>query len=836
MTLLKKMALPRFQNGKSRFCFTVIGVALSTAMLLAVFLGSDAAMDVMSRYTICQQGEWFWSVLQLPGSQAQFLLDSSSDEEFVSVYGGKYQATDDNGNSMTLYGIDDSFLEMMQANLIEGSQPANPNEIVVKQGSTDWSIGDTVQIIDSQGELREITVVGFYGNSALDFQLPSVDGLVTAFYGIDWATPYGEDVYRFFSMPKKYTSSYLASIEQTSKTVLESSPQAYVLYNNALITFSGYSSPGGQNIIPFVILFLRIILVIIIAFASILLISNSFSISMAQKKKELALLVSVGATMRQVGNCLLFEALLIGLIGIPLGVLLGYGSLSVAFRLLSPLTANAGAMLGGDLSFHLNFNISWILITVVLSSIVLFTSAKRPMKLFKKESIINNLFGNSEAIVGHRITHQGRIASRILGTEAGLAVKEAKRNWRSYKSAVRSLAVCMIIFIGAAGLSEYLPNAYFSQKNFPAGPITVSYATTKENLTQTKEFQKLTNPKTPVNTISVTETGYFDIQNIPASTYTEQSLYYMDMLNAVQDGGYYSTMIQFTIIPDEEFEKLANTEAIPDGKIGCVLQNRFFYANEDIIQTTLHAGDSLDTSLAGMPVSLYIISVDKKRFVEDRIGDLSSLSVMIKRTDAESMFEQFYQQTGEVCARSTTISYQIDSPAELQRELLPYSYNDLFTAGTSDYLIVSDNSVELMLIGIVRMLLYLICYGFSAMLALISICQMITTISTELTLQQKDFALLQSVGVGEQSLKKMIYFQAFVYVANAIKWAIPLGFVLLLGEYYFLRNITAFLFSVPWWAFATVIIVAGIVIGLVVTHPIRSLKKQSIIENIRVNE
>ena len=200
------------------------------------------------------------------------------------------------------------------------------------------------------------------------------------------------------------------------------------------------------------------------------------------------------------------------------------------------------------------------------------------------------------------------------------------------------------------------------------------------------------------------------------------------------------------------------------------------------------------------------------------------------------MFEQYYQQTGEVFARSVTISYQTDSLAELQSELLPYSYNDLFTAGTSDYLIVSDNSVELMLIGIVRMLLYLICYGFSAMLALISICQMITTISTELTLQQKDFALLQSVGVGEQSLKKMIYFQAFVYVANAIKWAIPLGLVLLFGEYYFLRNIAAFLFSVPWWAFATVIIVAAIVIGLVAIPPIRSLKKQSIIENIRVNE
>lgn len=836
MTSLKKMALPRFQNGKSRFFFTIIGVALSTAMLLAVFLGSDAAMDVMRRYTICQQGEWYWSMLQLPGSQAKFLLDSASDDEIVSVYGGKYQATDNNGISMTLYGVDDSFLEMMQANLIEGSWPTNPEEIAVEQGSSDWNIGDTVQISDSHGELREITVVGFYGNSALDFQFPSVDGSVTAFYSIDWANTHGEDVYRFFSMPKTYTSTYSNSIAQISKTVLESAPQAYVLYNNALITFSGYPSPAGQNIIPLVVLFLRIILVMIIAVASILLISNSFSISMAQKKKELALLVSIGSTMRQVGNCLLFEALSIGLVGIPLGVILGYGSLFVAFRLLSPLTANAGAMLGGDLSFHLNFNIAWIFITVTLSSIVLFTSAKRPMKLFKKESVINNLFGNSEVMVGRRITHQGRIVSRFLGAEAGLAVKEAKRNWRGYKSAVRSLAVCIVIFIGSAGLSIYLPNAYFSQRDIPTGPITVSYASTKENVTQTSEFQKLTAPQTPVKAISITETESFDIQNIPASAYTEQNLYYMDMLNAVKDGDQYSTMIQFTVIPDEEFEKLANSSSAPEEQIGCILQNRFFYSNEDIIQTKLHAGDSLNTSLAGLPVSLYIVDVDDKRFVEDRIGDLSSLSVLIKRTDAEHMFEQYYQQTGEVFARSVTISYQTDSLAELQSELLPYSYNDLFTAGTSDYLIVSDNSVELMLIGIVRMLLYLICYGFSAMLALISICQMITTISTELTLQQKDFALLQSVGVGEQSLKKMIYFQAFVYVANAIKWAIPLGLVLLFGEYYFLRNIAAFLFSVPWWAFATVIIVAAIVIGLVAIPPIRSLKKQSIIENIRVNE
>lgn len=835
MTLQNKMAFSRSQNGKSRFWFTVVGVALSTAMLLAVFLGSDAALDVMRRYTICQQGEWFWSMLQLPGPAAQFLEESAGAGETVGVYGGMYQAAGPDGSAVTLYGTDQAFFAMMQTELVEGRWPACPQEIVVKQDSTGWSLGDALQVTDADGAVQSLTVVGVYGRSVLDLQLPAAEGAVTAFYGIDWANPCGEDVYRFFSMPEVYTDSYRAGIAQTSGAVLEGNPQVYLLYNNALITFSGYSSPGGQNHVQAVVLALRAFLLLIIAFASVLLITNSFSISLAQKKKELALLVSVGATTRQVGACLLYEALQIGLIGIPCGVLLGYGSLFVAFRLLSPLTENAGAMLGGDLAFHLRWNPVWALLTVALSAVVLVLSAKRAMRMFQKESVIGNLFGNGEVKVNRRVTHQGKFAARFFGPEAGLAVKQAKRNWRSYRSAVRSLAACMVVFVGAAGLSAYLPSAYFSQQDIPAGPITVDYASSKENLTQTQAFQKLMAPETPVEAITVTETGYFDPQGIPADRYTEQSIRFMDLLNAVREGEQYSAAIQFEIIPDEEFEKWAGAQAVPDGEIGCILKNRFFYTQEEITQTNFRAGDLLDTSLDGMPVSLRMVRVDQKQFVENRVGNLPALSVVIKRTDAEALFSRLQQQTGRVSPRAVSICYQTDSPLRLQNELSPYCYNELFTAGTADYLVLSDNSVELMLIGIVYLLLHLICYGFSAMLALLSICQMITTISTELALQRKDFALLQSIGAGEQSLKRVVLFQAVLYLANAIKWAAPLGFALLLGEYKLLRSVAGFVFVVPWWAFATILLVSAAVAGLVVISPIRSLRKQSIVENIRAN-
>ena len=76
---------------------------------------------------------------------------------------------------------------------------------------------------------------------------------------------------------------------------------------------------------------LAIVLAAVIVVASVSLIYNAFSISVAERTRQFGLLASVGASKRQLRRMVLFEALLIGAVGVPLGLVLGVAGTVGAF-------------------------------------------------------------------------------------------------------------------------------------------------------------------------------------------------------------------------------------------------------------------------------------------------------------------------------------------------------------------------------------------------------------------------------------------------------------------------------------------------------------------------
>ena len=113
---------------------------------------------------------------------------------------------------------------------------------------------------------------------------------------------------------------------------------AYI-FNDNVLRFMGLSDDKVFNTLLYSV---GGIVIAIIMIGSIFLIYNAFNISLNERTHQFGILSSVGATARQLRNSVLFEGLCIGVVGIPIGVIVGIGSIGLV---LSIVAQNFGSIL-----------------------------------------------------------------------------------------------------------------------------------------------------------------------------------------------------------------------------------------------------------------------------------------------------------------------------------------------------------------------------------------------------------------------------------------------------------------------------------------------------------
>ena len=136
------------------------------------------------------------------------------------------------------------------------------------------------------------------------------------------------------------------------------------------------------------------ILITVIAIGSILVIYNSFAISVSERKKQFGMLSSVGATKKQIKKAVIYEGAILGIIGIPLGIISGVGGMGVTLKIVNNLLQP----LFNDnlLNWELKLVISWeaIIIAIFLITITIYLSviipARRASKISPIEAIRQN--------------------------------------------------------------------------------------------------------------------------------------------------------------------------------------------------------------------------------------------------------------------------------------------------------------------------------------------------------------------------------------------------------------------------------------------------------------
>lgn len=226
---------------------------------------------------------------------------------------------------------------LVGARIIDGRAPTADDELVMDPATVTrggYTLGDTVEVSTPRDGIRRYTLVGTgtygpgstAGASYLFFTVPEVQRIarVDGYTGVWVQTDQSADVDRVATgVNAVLPDGFVAETgESLAETIQETIDVGLGFVDIFLLVFAG-----------------------IALLVATLLILNTFSILVAQRARELALLRAVGATRPQVRRSVLLEALIIGLIGATLGLAAGYGltwailaALRVAGLDLGPVT------------------------------------------------------------------------------------------------------------------------------------------------------------------------------------------------------------------------------------------------------------------------------------------------------------------------------------------------------------------------------------------------------------------------------------------------------------------------------------------------------------------
>ena len=894
MNVFNKVTLQSLKKNKTRTIVTIIGIILSAAMICAVTTFASSIYNYALDNAIYVDGDWHGSAEDMSLETYEMIKNESkvSNHVFAQQLGyAKIEGCiNENKPYLFVLGASEGFSNMMPVHITSGKYPTSSSEILIpdhlyENGGVELNIGDTIELalgkrmLDgySMGqytpyyvydennetipsgeklvveETRSYTVVGFYERPSFEnFTAPGYTALTIA--DKDTNPQYNYSVW--FKMNKaKEVYSFIEDNQLTGRT------------NSSVLRYSGISRYEGFNTM---IISLATIVIGLVMFGSIALIYNAFSISVAERTKQFGLLSSVGATKKQLRRMVISEALMVSAVGIPLGILAGVGGIGITLIFVGN---KFQALVGYPIPLKLSVSTLSLVIAVVIALLTVLISAIVPSKRATKVSAIEAIRQSKDINAKIKKVRTSKLIYKIFGLPGMLANKYYKRSRKKYRATVLSLFMSVVLFVSAAAFTNALTESV-SDSFGSVGYDILIYGYENEFIKATTDdlLNELKNDK-GVNQVAYTQGSSFFVA-LPSDEVSKDFLDYYTKaehlaVSQVKDVGVYTN---FKFVDDEAYRELLKTYKLneeeyfnPNAPKAVAVDGRVIFDSVLGKYTNYNVLKSEDADIT-ITIQREFEGYYLDREIVDEDGNFLYVFENMKNP-GDSMTltkeEAYEEKSAEIGKIIYDALFYLDVNSRLAL-IYPMSLRDsvlsaeiLLDSGYN-YYITTDTHVETMSavdetlsdLGLAKLrvhdiaaqeeenrnivtIIQVFAYGFIVLISLIAAANVFNTISTNIALRRREFAMLKSVGMTAKGFNRMMNFECILYGTRALLFGLPVS----VGISYLIHLAVSEGyqkdFTLPWVALGIAVLSVFLVVFVTMMYSMSKIKKDNPIDALK---
>lgn len=852
MKVLNDLSIQDLKLNKKRSIVIIIGIILSTALICGVAGLVTSFQKTMVDTAKEGQGNYHTIFYNVPKDELKYIEENREVKDYFlsEELGYSYLSKPENAEETPIVNVismNDKFIENMSVNLKEGRLPENDTELAIstrinEKFNTNYKVGDTITLNINETEQnmengipKTYKIVGIIERPILAIES----------YDVDWFTAITKmqnvnkkaNIAVLYNKPKDYIKN-TENINNMTKTEnnedgvsfsgLSNKYKSYkynLMVNKELLAYEGASLDDEtlKTIYGLGAFIIGIVLV-----SSVFVIRNGFEISITERLKQYGMLSSIGATKKQIKKSVYFEGFILGLIGIPLGIISGVFAIYILVNVVNYILKDY--ISEGTL---LTYSMSWIAIaiSVFVSIITIWLSCKKSAKKASKVSPIEAIRNSEDVKLKAKKVKCPKIITKIFKTGGEIAYKNLKRSKKKYRTTVISIIVSIVIFISISSFIQYgfkMSEAYYTEMNYNY-MVFMQENENEDNKEELKKYKILEDisklpdageysiNKSNVLTMNMDEKHKAELteygKEIKERFYNEENGVRIDEINVIS-------------LSKEAYERYVS-------KLGGDYEK---YKNGAIL-----IDKNINTNNDGKKIQGNIYTWKKGDIITGKINDTQyNIEILARTEEIPAGVNILYNQDAfiivsedfinKVGYKSIALYSNSNDAYKLDEEIKQYKQENNITDNTIQTFNMEESArAENAIVLVISIFLY----GFIGVITLIGITNIFNTITTNMNLRKKEFAMLKSIGMTKKEFNRMIRLESIFYGLKSLIIGIPIGTILSYGMYTIFRNNMEMEYVLPYKSIVMSIVFVAVIIGIIMKYSMSKINKQNVIETIR---